>query len=229
MRLLPCFAAALLLAAAPLTTQIADACGGYEMFQRAPQALAVSRHMSSDVVTPLRSFAILSTIDTPRNVQWTGVAHRTYDAAKITSLGTMSSPIKVTLIGTHPPRVVTLRRHVALANAMYQLDSTFDAVELPTRRNEEIAVVLVGDYSDATWHPIHGRYTREQPIAETGLHFTPLFKDNIAHFELRHGDRKLGTHPGSVTGAVDIDGVRYVVVSDLGVARLMRVTRVTRV
>jgi hypothetical protein len=223
--------ATLVLATSPLvTTQIADACGGYEAFQRAPQALTVTRHVRGGEAPnwTARSFALLGEVAYAKDAKWSLVSRGTYDNAQVAPLGRLSSPITVTLLGSHGPRVVKAQRHVALAypmfqtTRMFQTDKTFDAIELPLRSNEVVEVALVGDYSDATWHSISYRYTREQGINDTNLMFESTYKDGAAYFELRDGDRKLGTHLGSVEGAVEIAGIRYIVATNGGTARLIR-------
>jgi hypothetical protein len=215
--------AVLALATSTFTTQIADACGGYD-YKPTPQALAVTRHVHTGAAPDwgTRSFALLGQVEPAKDTKWTLVAPSTYDYAQVASLGRLSSPVTVTTLGSHGPRVVKAQRHFALAYAMFQNDKTFDAIELPMRRNEKIEVVLVGDHSDAAWHSISYRYTHEQGINGTDLMFTASYKDNTAQFELTDGERKLGTHIGTVEGAVDIDGVRYIVATNAGSARLIR-------
>jgi hypothetical protein len=219
--------AALVLATSTLTTQIADACGGgYEARQRAPQVLSVSRHSHiRDHVVGVRSFALLrGSLEVQKTANWAIVAPGTYENAQLASLGRLAKPLELTVFSSQGVRVFKAQQHVALKYPTFQSNDTFDAIELPTRGHEEIMFALVGDYSTATWHRNDYRYTNEQGIHDTTLIWTRSFRDGRAQFELADGDRKLGIYPGTVKGALDIGGLRYVVASDdSGTARLIRV------
>lgn len=200
MRLLPCFAA-LVLAASPLTTQIAEACGGYGSFQPAPpRAMLVSSHFHSGTPTAdggwsaqRRSFALLEKRAENRDSwRWAFVAPRTYDSTRIRSLGAMPART-LTLVGPSGTRVVTVKHHVELAGAGFRHKDVHEATELRLASDDKFEIALDGNLPDATWH------------------------------ELGDDTASLGTYPGHVLGVVDVGGARYVAVSVDGAAQLFAI------
>ena len=212
--LLPCLALATL-ALLPLTTPNADACGGYEAARPAPQVTLVSSH-NAELSTRgarkfgRRSFAIINNQPTlPEHPSWRRLLSTSYDATQVAPAIAYDVPQTLTLVGSSATRLVKSGRRVALKHAMWQLDSMFEAFELPVQAGDDFVIALRGDHTGAVWHGLD-----DYRVAGTSLSIKRDRKFGEGpRFTVLDGKRTLGAYNGTVLGALDVDGSRYLVVT----------------
>jgi hypothetical protein len=217
--LLPCLALAAF-ATVPFTSSTAEACGGgYESNVPSPPQVTLVQTHRADLSTPgerfgTRSFALLGTSPTlPQKPVWKRLMTTSYDPTEVTQALTYYVPTTLTLLGPSGARIVKSHRRVALKNALWQADSVFDAVELRVPSDETFTVAILGDHSGAVWHDIEGSYTWTNKIKGTSLSITRKHDGNGTQFTLTNGKRTVGSYSGTVMGAIDVDGLRYLVVA----------------
>ncbi len=214
--LLPCLALAALVTT-PLT-RTAEACGGsYESPRPAPPQISLVTTHTTGLATsrmPSRgrmSFAIIGIEPTqPEKLEWRRVSSSTsYDPTEVAPTGYYHRHT-LTLLGASGTRVVSTKNQVALKNVRWNYDALFDALTLPVAANDNFTIALRGDHAGAVWHAFRPTFVQPSSIAGTNL---SIKRGRGASFTILDGKREIGSHEGTVLGAVDLDGARYLVVT----------------
>jgi hypothetical protein len=195
MRLSTSFAA--LLAFASLHTAPATACGWVEPTLHRITAHSVPGHGA-------RSFVVLGAAPAVRESAWRLLAPMSYDGTAIATLQD-EAPRKITLLGPTGATTVSSAHRVALDHSWELGKGAREAIEVQTSDYARPTIAIEGDARGAKWHQIVSR--DGEFIADTELRVVPT----EGGFIVTQNDRTIATGVGSVLGAFDLHGRRYVV------------------
>lgn len=184
-----------------------DACG-WEPPRLVPHFVTAHSVKLADNTWERRAFVLFGDAPKFASAHWHALAPETYDNIRLAEMS--RSRAMLTLIGPSGTRVVTATHRVALDGGWDLGGRARLAFEVDSTDKDQFTIALDGNFADATWHEIEGRYTRTWPISGTNVDVTSTDKGAV----IRVGNKELATVQASVLGAIDSRGSRYIVTRD---------------
>lgn len=223
----------------------ADACGPYGGVY-VPRVFQLTTHSiknRDDQTWSIRSFALLA--QAPQgSPAWRQIAPYTYDYTMIADAPDLETPTELTLVGPSGTRVVSTRSRVFLKPALGWDHTPTAALEVTAKRGE-FSIALAGRHTDTKWMAMEGerngtaadiawvrlmtsssfdgKHVYVSKVTGTDVEIVSVLHDGKLLNLLRRDRQSLGQFTGRVHGAITYEGRQFVVQSDGGATRALRI------
>lgn len=217
-----------------LSTPVADACGSYGSFERAPQTFVISTHFTPHGSPGQpngrnRTFVLLGS-QAPAGLAWKQLAPTSYDASLIAA-APAGPAMTFTLVSDKGTRIVTTSRYVYLSRTFEMLHGSSLAVEIPVRAGDRFEIAVAGAQSSVGWQDIPERkrttadeaWLRARGASDQAYVYQASDFDVLTAYDdkasshiaiVRRGDQEIARRTGWPQGLITVGGERHLVVRD---------------